>query len=106
MKLYSVKACEELMDMYIDRGGEAITLEEGCLGLGLVVCYGNGLKTSVITEVYINQWSSGHKIRQYNKCPKKYADMIEEATGVNPNGIEMLQKHLGKLLLPPVGYGR
>lgn len=75
---YTLSACEDLMSRYCERGGEAVTLQEGTLGLGLVVCHGEGLKTAVIREFYINPWSSGHTIRMYNKMPQKYARMLEK----------------------------
>ena len=78
MKYYDLESCEKLIDSYIEKGGESITLEEGCLGLGLIVCYGYNLKTTVIKEVPINEWSSAHTIRMYNTMPKKYEDMIEK----------------------------
>ena len=79
MKMYSLKACENLMQEYADRGGYAFTMQEGTLGLGLVICFGKGLKTSVIKEVTLNEWSSGHTVRMYNKMPKKYENMLIEA---------------------------
>lgn len=78
MKYYDLESCEKLIDNYIEKGGEVVTLQEGCLGLGLIVCYGHNLKTTVIKEIPINEWSSVHKIRMYNKMPKKYEDMIEK----------------------------
>lgn len=75
---YTLEACENLMDNYIKRGGEVITVEEGTLGLGTVICYGGNLKTSVIQERYLNEWSSGHTIRMYNKMPKKYESMLSK----------------------------
>ena len=75
--MYTLGACEEVINRYINAGGEVLTLEEGVLGLGLVVCFGESLKTCIIQERYLNEWSSGHTIRFYNKMPKKYAAMIE-----------------------------
>lgn len=75
--MYTLSACEDVMNKYYETGGEVITLEEGVLGLGLVVCFGDGLKTCIIQERYLNEWSSGHTIRFYNKMPKKYATMID-----------------------------
>lgn len=75
--LYDAEVCEELMKEYYERGGECVIIEEGTLGLGLVICYADGLKSTIIREVYINEWSSGHTIRMYNKMPKKYEQMLE-----------------------------
>ena len=72
-KLYSLKSVERLIDRYLDiEGGEIKTIEEGVLGYGVTVCTAPNKKTSVIKEIYINGWSSGHTIRKYNKTPKKY----------------------------------
>ena len=79
MKMYSLEACENLMQEYADRGGYAFTMQEGTLGLGLVICFGEGLKTSIIQEVYLNEWSAGHKVRMYNKMPEKYKSMLAES---------------------------
>ena len=53
-------------------------LQEGVLGYGLCMLYKKGLKTFIIKEYYINEWSSGHSIIGYNKMPKKYEKMLEK----------------------------
>ena len=78
MTRYSLKACESLMQQYAEKGGEVVTLEEGCLGLGTVICFGENLKTAIIQEHYLNEWNSYHTIRMYNKMPKKYETMLEK----------------------------
>lgn len=77
-KLYTAEPISELINRYLDAGGEMVTLEEGVLGYGLTMLYGEGLKTIIITEVYLNEWSSGHKVRCYNVMPKKYEKMLDE----------------------------
>lgn len=72
MKLYGYKEIENLINRYIKKGGEMYEIKEGTLGYGELLLYGEGLKTIVVKEVYINSWSSGHSIRRYNKIPKKY----------------------------------
>jgi len=78
MKNYSLKYCENLIDRYINEyEGEILTITEGILGLGQVILYNaEGKKSIVITEYFINSWTSGHKIRRYNKLPKKYKEII------------------------------
>lgn len=76
MVLYSLSECEKLINKYVERGGEVYTIEEGCIGLGLMVLTGHNLKTTIIKEVYLNEWSSAHKVRMYNNCPKKYQEII------------------------------
>lgn len=75
-KLYDCSAVEKLMNQYIEAGGEITEVEPGSLGYGFMIFHGEGLKTVIIKEVYINCWSSGHTIRMYNKTPKKYEKLI------------------------------
>ena len=72
MKLYTLEAVDSLINQYIDKGGQVVTIEEGVLGYGTLLLYGDGLKTSVVKEIYLNEWSSAHTIRSYNETPKKY----------------------------------
>lgn len=77
-KLYALSAVQQTIDTWIEAGGQVDTVEEGVLGYGLTICHGEGLKTAVITEVYLNEWSSAHKIRFYNEMPKKYRQMLDD----------------------------
>ena len=77
MKLYTIEAIDKLKDKYIQKGGEVIVVDQGSLVEGLVVCFGDGLKTCIIQEKYLNAWSSGQTIKLYNKTPKKYQELIE-----------------------------
>lgn len=79
--LYTLEAVEQTIDKWIAAGGQIDTVEEGTLGYGLTICHGEGLRTAVITEVPLNCWSSAHKIRIYNKMPKKYQTMLENMEG-------------------------
>ena len=73
MQTYSTSQVRRLIEQYETcKGFELRTIKEGILGYGQIVLEATGKKTSVITEVFINSWSSDHKIRMYNKCPKKY----------------------------------
>lgn len=62
----------KLIDLYESRGGFYCQIEEGVLGFGKFILFGKGLKTAVFQETYLNEWSSGHKMRFYKKTPKKY----------------------------------
>lgn len=78
MKYYTMEACSNLIDKYINEyKGEATNVCPGVLGLGKVVLHGAPhKKTIIITEVFLNEWSSGHTVRAYNKIPKKYEQLI------------------------------
>lgn len=75
-KLYDCDYIAHLISQYSEKGGEVITIDEGCLGYGFMIMFGEGLKTTIVKEVYINEWSSGHTVRMYNKMPKKYKQLI------------------------------
>jgi len=72
MKTFSLSYCEKLIELYNLNGGKCTTIEEGSLGLGKILLKGYNLKTVIIKEIYLNEWSSTHTIRKYNKTPKKY----------------------------------
>lgn len=73
---YSLSACQEIISRYLKLDGDVITLDEGVLGLGTIICVGEGLKTAVIQEIPLNEWSSTHSIRLYNRTPKKYLALL------------------------------
>lgn len=102
--LYTCEAVQNLCGKYMDLGGICYTIEEGCLGYGTVVCVADGYKTAIVREEYLNEWSSAHKIRFYNKCPAKYAAAVYEKfgdclPGFYPEGIDGLRKYLTDKLM-------
>ena len=83
MKTYEIDLdrAQQLIEKYINKGGEMYEVDEGSLGLGTIILYDNTnkLKQYVIEEYYLNAWSSGHKLKQYNHgLPKKYQKILEE----------------------------
>lgn len=76
-RLYTNSAVQELANKYIEIGGEVWELEEGTLGWGLTVMVAKGYKTAVVQEVPLNEWNSAHKVRMYNRTPKKYQTAID-----------------------------
>lgn len=103
--LYTCKAIESLEKQYTQKDGYVIyTLDEGCLGYGLMVMTAPGFKTAIVTETALNEWSSAHKVRFYDKCPEKYAKMVcdkfgDILPGYSPKG-ETISQYLGRKLLP------
>lgn len=73
-KLHTTSSVGRLIAEYLDAGGQMLQMREGVLGHGDVLLYDDAgkLKTYVIREVAINEWSSGHKVRGYNRMPEKY----------------------------------
>ena len=85
MKSFSAnyELVDKLISDYLERGGEAIQLDEGRLQSGDWILYDEceKLKCFYIFERYLNEWSADQVIRSYNgwsKFPKKYKKMIEE----------------------------
>jgi hypothetical protein len=76
MKIYTNEVVQNLIDNYIKKNGEVIEVVEGCLGYGTTICFGDGLKYTIIQEVFLNHWSSGHTIKMFNKMPKKYEKLL------------------------------
>jgi len=72
MKHYSYKEVDKLIERYIEKGGEAIQLNEGVLGSGDWILTSDTLCSYVIKEVFVTSWTSTHTIRRYKTLPKKY----------------------------------
>lgn len=70
---------DEFIQKYIKAGGDAYQTEEGTLGSGNWILFDTTgkLRSFVINEVYLNEWSSAHTIRGYKKLPKKYEALLE-----------------------------
>lgn len=77
-KYYALEVIDDLMRQYYEIGGDCITINEGVLGYGTVVCTAKGYKTAIIQERYLTPNSSGHTIRFYNQTPKKYIDLVDK----------------------------
>lgn len=77
--IYTIESTQRLIDEYLNEGGSIFQMQEGVLGLGDFVLYdmGGRLKTYIVHEVVLNEWSSGQSIRAYNRMPEKYRAMIE-----------------------------
>ena len=78
--LYTCEETKDIIGSYIENGGKFFEIGEGSLGYGTAILLDlrepAQLKSIVIQEVALNGWSSAHKIRRYNKLPKKYMDEI------------------------------
>lgn len=78
-KLFDCENVEKLIAYYMEHGGECVELIEGTLGYGRMILYGDGLKTAIVEEIALNEWSSAHTIRWFNNMPKKYAEELRKA---------------------------
>lgn len=78
MKLYTSGAVQQLADYYMENGGEVYEVEEGTLGWGLTLMVRDGWKSAVVRETYVNEWSSAHTVRMYERLPRKYQKFLDE----------------------------
>ena len=74
---YTQKAVDNLFDIYTQKNANAQFYKiDGCLVDNYIIT-GDNLKTAIIKEVYLNEWSSAYSIILYNKTPKKYQRIID-----------------------------
>ena len=76
MNLYSYQSVDKLIEHYCENGGDAVQTDEGTLGSGDWILFGLAY-SFVIKEVYLNPWSSAHKVRRYKNLPKKYLSVLK-----------------------------
>lgn len=76
-QLYDCTSVQELINKYLSRQGIIYTIDEGVLGHGTLVLSAPNCKYCIVQEVYLNEWSSGHKLRFYNNLPKKWEQAID-----------------------------
>lgn len=74
----TVSEVDELIDLYLERGGTVDTLKEGVLGHGLLALQAYGLRAAVVQERPLNCWSSVHRVHFYKELPLEYITMLEE----------------------------
>lgn len=78
MKIYSNSSVDTYVSTLVEKGFDLCVIEEGSLtSYGLAILTKAGKKSLVITERYLNDWSSGVAIRKYNKLPKKYQSLLD-----------------------------
>jgi len=73
--LFSSSEISKLINQYLNLGGYITEIEEGSLGHGNLIISAPGYKHVVVKEIYLNEWSSAHTVRFYNKLPKKYENL-------------------------------
>ena len=72
----------DLINRYEEAGGKAVCLDDGCLldGTIFLIDATGKLKQFIIKEIFLNEWSSGYKIKSYIKrnIPKKYDNQLNK----------------------------
>lgn len=80
---FTSKAADELIQKYIDAGGNVVQIQEGSLAIGDWVLYSDDnprLYAFAIREVYLNEWSSDVLITRYKttaKLPRRLMRRVE-----------------------------
>lgn len=71
----NLSGLQDLIERYESAGGQVIQIM-GTL-LDNYIMFVEGLKTFVVREKYLNEWSSANQIITFQKLPKKYAKVAE-----------------------------
>lgn len=81
MKMYSSNAVGQMIDFLAGYGYEIITIDEGCLGWGHIIALAPDDKhyNVEIQEKYLNEWSSGHTVRNFDKMSKRIENLLATA---------------------------
>ena len=79
--MYCLSVVEALMQKCADLGYEFIEIEEGVLGYGhmILLSHDPDYMNVEIQERYLNEWSSGHYVRKFNKISKRIQKLIDKA---------------------------
>jgi hypothetical protein len=77
---YTCTEVDEFIAGLQKRDYECVQTDEGVLGCGNYICCppNNTMWYFIITERYINEWTSGHTIRRCRKLSKSAQALLEE----------------------------
>lgn len=81
MKLYTNNAVSQALDMLAENGYSLVTVEPGVLGHGHIICIApdNEHYNVEITERFVNPWSCGHAVRNFDKISKRIESLLTAA---------------------------
>lgn len=80
MKLYDLNSIDGLISALSEKGYDYYQIQEGSLGYGEVLMLSPDEEKYyhyVITERYLNCWSSAHSVRRVGKLSKRLQKAIE-----------------------------
>ena len=79
MKTYSTSTITKAIEFLENKGYEIVNVEEGTLGHGHVIAIAPDAShyNVEIQEVYLNEWSSGHTVRNFGKISARIAKLLE-----------------------------
>lgn len=78
--LYTISSTEDFISSMIEKGWEAVQLNEGSLGVGdwVLIAPDDKHYNVIIREVYVNEWSSAQTIRRCRELSQKILKEISE----------------------------
>lgn len=81
MKLYGSNAIGQALEMLANHGYDIVTIEEGCLGYGHIIALApdDNHYNVEIQEKALNEWSSGHTVRNFAKISKRIENLLANA---------------------------
>lgn len=74
-RFYSINAIESFINKYCD---ECLFQGDSVIGLGDSIWSKKNGGYFIVKEIFLNCWSSGHKVRQVRKLSKKQEKMITD----------------------------
>lgn len=79
MKMYSTNAVGQAIEFLANNGYEIVTVDEGVLGYGHIICLSpdDSHYNVEIQEKALNEWSSGHTIRNFDKISSRIYKLLE-----------------------------
>ena len=80
-RLYSSLAIERLLQYAMDNDYEILQIAEGSLGYGhmILLSHHENWDNVEICEKFLTAWSSGHRVRKFQKISKRQQLLIDEA---------------------------
>ena len=78
MKRYSYKAAEQAIEYLASMGYTPIQVDDGTLGIGhwIILAPDDKHYNVEIQEHYLNEWSSYHTIRNFDKVSKRIQALL------------------------------
>ena len=79
MKTYGVSTINQVTEFLYSQGFDVVTVEDGVLGCGHIICLSPDPRryNVEIQEKALNEWSSGHTIRNFDKISRRVEKLLE-----------------------------
>lgn len=78
MSLYTMQAVDNLLTRCEEENWDITYLNYGCLLGGDVLLQKNGMRSIVVYEKYLNEWSSAYTMKTFNSNSPKSLKMLNK----------------------------